>query len=163
MPTPHTSQAIQHFRHVCSTVAGRWSCYWLVKRWESTHRHPPLSHNIYFQWKRQLKEVGILSSPCVIHLHCCLLRLALLDWHMTACLWTCNWQDSRWVWHGLGLLLPLIVSLKSWQVSERAGGQVRTRLWYVLSLLPCLGFRVEICALLNVQLCHFVLNYAWHN
>ncbi len=74
-----------------------------------------------------------------------------------------NWQDSRWVWHGLGLLLPLIVSLKSWQVSKRAGGQVRTRLWYVLSLLPCLGFRVEICALLNVQLCHLVLNCAWHN
>ncbi len=67
-------------------------------------------------------------------------------------------MSVTWTWSSTSNCFSQVL-----QVSERAGGQVRTRLWYVLSLLPCLGFRVEICALLNVQLCHLVLNCAWHN
>jgi len=125
-------QGFLHSRHVCSAVAGRWSC---ADWWKD--ENPPtilLSHNIYCQWKRRMEEVAILSSPsALLYVETRSAGILHLWLHVFGPARGINWHDSRWVWHGLGLL-QLIVSVKYWQVSEKTGSQVRKLFYYICTL-----------------------------
>lgn len=102
---------------------------------EEMRIHPPSSSPITFiasergGWRRWPS-----SPPPPLLLPVLFIRTAVRCWDSLCWIHTwlhvfgpargINWQDSRWVWHGLGLL-HLIGSVKSWQVSEKTGSQVR--------------------------------------
>lgn len=121
---------------------------------EKMRIHPPSSSPITFIASERGGWRGWpFFPPPVLFIRAAVRFLALLESHLWLHVFGpakgINWQDSRCVWHGLGLL-HLIVSVKYWQVSEKTGSQVR-KLFMIFCTFPItLSWPQDSFALLRV-------------